>query len=148
MDLVKCGNSLCMAPLFSLFYSGQFTQRTLNRYVTKIKNCSGFMKVDHILKVWFSLSLQILISSKSVELKKTMGQIPAAPPIYTSFLLKIFSKQKFTQNFEFFGKPASYPFRKVIYVPANYLKLRSYSENFNFTLPIFSKFQLWSHIQQ
>ncbi len=34
------------------------------RYRTKIKNCSGFMKVDQILKVWSLLSPKILISSK------------------------------------------------------------------------------------
>jgi hypothetical protein len=65
------------------------------------------MKVDQTLKVWSLLSPKILISSKSVELKKTMGQIPAAPPIYTNIPLKFFSKQKFTKNLEFFWKPAS-----------------------------------------
>jgi hypothetical protein len=34
------------------------------RYRTKIKNCSGFMKVDQILKVWSLLSSKIIISSK------------------------------------------------------------------------------------
>ncbi len=34
------------------------------RYGTKIKNCSGFMEVDQILKVWSLLSPKILISSK------------------------------------------------------------------------------------
>ncbi len=29
------------------------------RYVTKSKNCSGFMKVDQILKVWSLLSPKI-----------------------------------------------------------------------------------------
>jgi hypothetical protein len=32
-----------------------------DRYGTKIKNCSGFMKVDQILKVWSLLSPKILI---------------------------------------------------------------------------------------
>jgi hypothetical protein len=36
----------------------------LSRYGTKIKNCSGFMKVDQILKAWSFLSPKILISSK------------------------------------------------------------------------------------
>jgi hypothetical protein len=34
------------------------------RYGTKIKNCSGFMKVDQILKAWSFLSPKILISLK------------------------------------------------------------------------------------
>jgi hypothetical protein len=34
------------------------------RYVTKSKNCSGFMKVDQILKVWSLLSPKIFISPK------------------------------------------------------------------------------------
>ncbi len=33
-------------------------------YVTKIKNCFGFMRVDQILKVWFLLSPKIIISPK------------------------------------------------------------------------------------
>jgi hypothetical protein len=40
------------------------------------------------------------------------------------------------------------PFRKVIYVPKNNLKLQSYSRNSILTLPIFSQFQLWSQISQ
>jgi hypothetical protein len=65
------------------------------------------MKKDQVLKVWFKLSPKLSILPKSVELKKTMGQIPVAPPVYTNFPLKIFLKQKFTQNLEFFGKLAS-----------------------------------------
>ncbi len=34
------------------------------RYVTKIKNCSGFMRVDQFLKVWSLLSPKIIISPK------------------------------------------------------------------------------------
>jgi hypothetical protein len=75
-----------------------------------------------------------------------MAQTPAAPPVLNDPSLKFFSKQEFIENLEFFGKPASYPFRKVIYVPTNYLKLRSYSINSILALPIFSKFQLWSQI--
>jgi hypothetical protein len=62
--------------------------------------------------------------------------------------LKFFSKQEFIECLEFFEKSASYPFRKVIYVPTNNLKLQSYSVKSIFTLPIFSKFQLWSQIWQ
>ncbi len=60
-----------------------------------------------------------------------------------------FFKQKIHSKFGvFFGKLALYPFRKVIYVPKNNLKLQSYSRNFILTLPIFNKFQLWSQIWQ
>jgi hypothetical protein len=78
-----------------------------NKYGTKIKNCSGFMRVHRILKVWSLLSAKILILSKSVELKKSMAQIPAVPPLHNDLSLKLFPNQKFTQNLEFFGKPAS-----------------------------------------
>jgi hypothetical protein len=61
---------------------------------------------------------------------------------------KIFSNPKFLESVKFFGKPASYPFRKVIYVSTNNLKLQSYSINSILSLPIFSKFQLWSQIWQ
>jgi hypothetical protein len=74
--------------------------------------------------------------------KKIHGSNSREPP------LKIFSKQEFIENLEFFGKPASYSFRKVIYVPTNNLKLPSYSINSILALPIFSKFQLWSQISQ
>jgi hypothetical protein len=62
------------------------------------------MKVDQILKVWFLLSPKILISSKYVELKMCMAQIPAALPVHnnppliffqTKNLLKIWSFWKF-----------------------------------------------------
>jgi hypothetical protein len=79
----------------------------MSRYVTKIKNCSGFMKVDGFLKVWSLLSLKILISSKSVEPRKTTARIPAAPPVYANAQLKNFSKRKFIENLVFFGKSAS-----------------------------------------
>jgi Leucine-rich repeat (LRR) protein len=36
----------------------------VSRCVTKIKNCSGFMRVHRILKVWSILSSKIIISSK------------------------------------------------------------------------------------
>jgi hypothetical protein len=36
----------------------------INRHVTKSKNCSGFMKVDQILKVWSLLNPKIFISPK------------------------------------------------------------------------------------
>ncbi len=55
-----------------------------------------------------------------------MAQIPAAPPIHNDSQLKFFSKQEFIENLEFFGKPASYPFRKVIYVPTNNLRVVVY----------------------
>jgi hypothetical protein len=48
--------------------------------------------------------------------------------------------QEFIENLEFFGKPVSYPFRKVM--TTNNLKLKSYSINSILALPIFSKFQL------
>jgi hypothetical protein len=53
---------------------------------------------------------------------------------------------KFIESLEFFGKPASSPFRKVIYVPTNNLKLQSYSRNSILGPSIFSKFKLWSQI--
>ncbi len=59
---------------------------------------------------------------------------------------KIFLKGKFIEFLEFFGKPASYPFRKVIYVPTNSLKLQSYSRKPILGPSIFCKFQLWSQI--
>ncbi len=48
---------------------------------------------------------------------------------------QLFSKQEFIENFEFFGKPATFQ-KSNIYVPTNNLKLWSL-----WTLPIFSKFQ-------
>ncbi len=81
-------------------------------------------------------------------LKWSTAQIPAAPFVHNDPPLKIFSMQDFIENLEFFGKPTSYPFRKVIYVPTNNLKLQSYSINSILALPIFSKFQLWSQIWQ
>jgi hypothetical protein len=75
--------------------------------VTKIKNCSGSIKVDQILKVWSLLSPKIIISSKSVELKMCMAQNPVAPPINTDTPLKNVSKAKFIENLEFFRKLAS-----------------------------------------
>jgi hypothetical protein len=80
--------------------------------------------------------------------KRSTAQIPATPLVHNDPPLRIFSKQEFIENLEFFGKPASYPFRKVIYVPTNNLKLQSYSMNSILALPIFSKFQLWSQISQ
>ncbi len=38
--------------------------RVYNRYGTKIKNCSGFMWVQGILKVWSLLTTKIIISPK------------------------------------------------------------------------------------
>jgi hypothetical protein len=80
-----------------------------------------------------------------VENSSVTAQIPAARPVHKDPPLKFFSKQEFIENLEFF-EPASYPFRKVIYVPTNNLKLQSYSINSILALPIFSKFQLWSQI--
>ncbi len=77
-----------------------------------------------------------------------MAQIPAVPPVFNDPPLNFFSNQKFIESLEFFGKPASYSFRKVIYVPTNNLKLQSYSRKSVLSLPIFSKFQLWSQISQ
>ncbi len=118
----------------------------ISRYGTKIKNCSGFMRVHRILKVWSLLTTKIIISPKQVLLKRSTAQIPAAPLVHKDPPLKIFSKQEFIENLEFFGKPASYPFRKVIYVPTNNLKLQSYSINSILALPIFSKFH--NEVQQ
>jgi hypothetical protein len=52
-----------------------------------------------------------------------MAQIPAATPVHNDPPLKIFSKQEFIESLEVFRNPASRPFRKVIYVPTNNLKL-------------------------
>jgi serine/threonine protein kinase len=46
--------------VYSFFVSILFQ----NRYVTKSKNCFGFMKVDQILKVWSLLTTKIYISPK------------------------------------------------------------------------------------
>jgi hypothetical protein len=43
-------------------YVSQFIDK--NRYGTKIKNCSGFMRVHRILKVWSLLTTKIIISPK------------------------------------------------------------------------------------
>jgi hypothetical protein len=61
-----------------------------------------------------------------------MAQIPAAPPIYNDPPLKFFSKAKFIETSDIFGKPASLAFRKAIYVPTNSLKLQNYSRKFHF----------------
>jgi hypothetical protein len=82
------------------------------------------MRVHRFLKDWSLLTTKIIIDSP----------------------LKFFSKQEFRENLEFFGKPASYPFRKVIYVATNNLKLQSYSINSILALPIFSKFQLSANL--
>jgi hypothetical protein len=75
-----------------------------------------------------------------------MAQIPAAPLVHNDTPPKIFSKVKFIESLDIFGKPASYPFRKVIYVPTNNLKPQSYSRKTILGPSIFSKFQLWSQI--
>ncbi len=80
---------------------------TINRYVTKSKNCSGFMKVDQILKVWSLLCPKIFISPKYVVPKKTTGQIPAAPPVHNDPPQLFFLNPKFLESVKFFGKPAS-----------------------------------------
>jgi hypothetical protein len=67
-----------------------------------------------------------------VVLKRSTAQIPAALLVHNDPPLKNFSKQEFIENLEFFGKPALYPFRKVIYVPTNNLKLQSYSRKSDF----------------
>jgi hypothetical protein len=77
-----------------------------------------------------------------------MARVPATPPVHNDPQPKFFLKGKFIECLEFFGKPASYPFRKVIYVPTNSLKFHSYQEKSILTTPIFSKFQLWSPIWQ
>jgi hypothetical protein len=81
-----------------------------------------------------------------VVLKRSTAQISAAPLVHNDPPIKNFSKREFIENLEFFGKPVLYPFRKVIYVPTNNLKLQSYSINSILALPIFRKFQLWSQI--
>ncbi len=60
------------------------------RCVTKIKNCSGFVKAHRILKVWSLLSPKIIFSSKWVMQKRSMGQISAEPLVHNS--IKFFSK--------------------------------------------------------
>ncbi len=45
----------------------------------KIKNCSGFSKADHFLKIWSLLSPKIMFSSKLAELKNCIVQTPTAP---------------------------------------------------------------------
>ncbi len=82
---------------------------------------------DHSLKVRSLLSPKITVSSKLVELNRYMAQTPAASPVYTNFSLNFFPKPTFPESLKFFGKPASQPFRKVIHVLTNNLKLRSYS---------------------
>jgi hypothetical protein len=57
-----------------------------------------------------------------------------------------FLMEKFIENLEFFEKPASYSFRKVIYVPTNSLKLQSYLRKSILDPSFFSKFQLWCQI--
>jgi hypothetical protein len=77
-----------------------------------------------------------------------MAQIPAVPPVHNDPPPKFFSKGKFIECLKFFGKPASFPFRKVIYVWTNSLKLQSYSRKSILGPTIFSKFQLWCQIWQ
>jgi hypothetical protein len=43
----------------------------ITRCVTKIKTCSGFMRVHRILKVWSLLSSKIIISSKYRGISRT-----------------------------------------------------------------------------
>ncbi len=45
-----------------------------NKYVTKIKICSGFLKVNQILKVWSLLRSKIIIFIKIGGTKKNHGQ--------------------------------------------------------------------------
>jgi hypothetical protein len=67
--------------------------------------------------------------AKIVGTKKTHSPNTRGTPININSSQKFFSKGKFIESLDIFGKSASLPFRKVIYVPANNLKLRSYSEN-------------------
>ncbi len=62
------------------------------------------------------------------------AQTPVTPPV----LAKFFLEQRFIKIFVFFGKSASKPFRKEIYVPTNNLKLRSYSRKIRFNSSNFS----------
>jgi hypothetical protein len=80
--------------------------------VTKIKNCSGFPKVDRILKVWSLLSSKIKISSKSVELKRSTAQTPATPPVHNHPPLKHFFKAKIYWKFGNFCKACIVAFQK------------------------------------
>ncbi len=86
------GDGICKKLFFGLFLvtmdqkfvlymkksaeNGQFTMKVMkkwslwaisrkaaySRYGTKIKNCSGFMRVHRILKVWSLLTTKIIIS--------------------------------------------------------------------------------------
>jgi hypothetical protein len=100
----------------NLKYLLEFFFKFYIRYVTKIKNCSGFMRVDQILKVWSLLNPKILISQKIGGTKKIHGSNSRGTSRTQRPSSKFSLNAKFVENFEFFGKLASYPFRKVIYV--------------------------------
>jgi hypothetical protein len=94
----------------------------------------------------------VLTESKNTDFVKIGGTEKVHGPKSrgTSRVYKLstifFPQQEFIESLEFLRKPAWKPFRKVIYVPTNYLRLQSYSRNPDLTPPIFSKFQLWSQI--
>jgi hypothetical protein len=96
---------------FSIF--GVFWNKS--RYVTKIKICSGFMRVHRILKVWSLLTTKIIISQKKMVLKRSTAQIPAArlvhndPPLNFFFF---FFKARIYWKFGFFWKACIITFQK------------------------------------
>jgi hypothetical protein len=106
------------------------------------------MKVHRILKVWSPLSTKILISSKLVELKMCTAQIPVAPFVYANYPLNCFQIESFMKFWTFLESLH----RKLT---EKYYMSQQITWNFGaiqkksiFTLPIFSKFQLWSQIWQ
>ncbi len=48
-----------------------------SKYMTKIKNSSGFSKADHFLKFWSLLSIKIINSPIQVVIKRSTVQRPA-----------------------------------------------------------------------
>ncbi len=87
--------------LWILFDLSSFELSTIIRCVTKIKNCSGFMRVHRILKVWSLLTTKIIISPKQVELKRSTAQIPAAPLVHNDPPRKIFSSKNLQKIWSF-----------------------------------------------
>jgi hypothetical protein len=79
----------------------------LKNCVTKIKNCSRFMRVDRFLIVWSLLSLKKIYFTKICGTKKNMARNLAAPFVYANAPLKKFSKGKIIKNLNIFGKPVS-----------------------------------------
>jgi hypothetical protein len=106
-NFISAENLLVLHGKFKIFIKSEIKFQNINRYVTKIKNCSGFSRVDQFLKVWSLLSPKIIISPKSVELRLTTARTPATLPVHNDPQLKFFSNPKFIECLEFFGKPAS-----------------------------------------